>query len=86
MRRAVAQSEWDSHHPAALQEADAGVCGYRWEGSAEEEFPECTFAVWGTAGRCSMVLGTVAWSPTTQSSMPYRVDTIVVELETMSCS
>lgn len=46
---AASESEWDSHHPAAIQEADAGVCEYRWEGSAKEELSECTFLVWDSS-------------------------------------
>jgi hypothetical protein len=37
MRCAASEGERDSHYPAALEEANAGVYGHRWEGSAKKE-------------------------------------------------
>lgn len=45
MWRAATEGEWDRHHPAALEEADAGVCVGEGTGG-KEEFSECTSHGW----------------------------------------
>lgn len=74
------EGEWDSHHPAALQEADAGVCGgggrYKWEGGI---FGMYLSWLAGIAPRC-FVLGTAPRLglsfPAAPQDMPNQAGTI----------